>query len=132
MSVLTTFAGTGAAGYAPGDNLRVVTTALTSSDTTVLNVSSTKGIVLGIQYLYTRNSGDASSDVTTLKVTVDGAAERTLISGTTFIRFRFSTTTYFNTNFYLPLNLPFDSSCVIKTNSSDGLTNAIVFYGIRN
>lgn len=60
-------------GIKAGDNARLINTTVTAGvETTVLNISG-KGIVTGIAF-----DANAAAGLTNIKVTVDGAAERTL------------------------------------------------------
>lgn len=97
-----------------GDQYRTGTeTTVTTSDTTILTLTNTSGILHGV-FLDVGFSSPGLVTVDTVKVTVDGAAERTL-NGTIF-----KGSAEVNTSRYCPLPIRFASSLTLKLHKTDG------------
>lgn len=114
-----------------GDKLRSGTaTTLGTSSTTLLNLSSTAGICSHITF-DASTLGNGTTAISTLKVTVDGASERTLNGVLGRIQ---SNTSYGNgvVTIHFPLPIRFTDSLVVKCQASN-TTNTIegtVYYSV--
>lgn len=121
----------GAANIPLGDKLRSATFALTGSttaDITILNVASGGGVVHFIGY---QNNSAGNVQFNSLKVTIDGASERTISLGDFATNIVASGTENFTLN--VPIN--FDDSCIVKINyttsgslSGDG---GVILYSVK-
>lgn len=87
MSDLTDFVKGG--GVPSGDAIRTLSSAVTitttgASKTTIMSLSSTKGLLKKIKFQMTNTSGSgANSGINVLTATIDGASERTLYASST-------------------------------------------------
>jgi hypothetical protein len=110
-------------GLPVGDKLRdgtVVTLPATTDNTTVLTVASGGGVLHGVFI----NSVGNDFRLKNVKLTIDGAAERTLMAVTG--GYAVANTTSATTSFYFPLPVAFKTSLTLKisnagTNSAFGL-----------
>jgi len=110
-------------GFPVGDKLRVGTeTNLATTDTTILNITSTAGVLQGININFDE-SGSGKMVVLDLKVTVDGAAERTL-TGTAARFFYNGSVGSSQFTSFIPIAISFSSSLVIKLRKSSTLHDA--------
>ena len=111
----TSSAGTG--DIPSGDTLRVGTdTTVNNSDTTVLPLSSaTVGFLQG--FWVRQLSTSASDYISTIKVTVDGASERTL---TVRMGYDVATNAGVFWNMFIPLQIKFTDSLVVKMAANNG------------
>lgn len=123
MSLFSTFGGGG--GDIPvGDKLRMTSTAVTfgAGDTTILNVASGGGKVWSIAIpAHTANIG-----LQAIKVTIDGATERTVISGGPALDIG-------TAGLVFPCPISFTNSCVVKINISSGTAgtdNVLIIYSV--
>ena len=103
-----------------GDYGRVTVTALASdTETTILNLTTTAGIFQGIWI--TNFTGDTS--LTSVKLTIDGASERTLFSGAGAISI---TGAGQNCAIFIPTPLiAFSSSLTVKVQLNDAGGGAV-------
>ena len=113
----------GGGGLPVGDALRSgTTTSIGTTSTTILNLTTTNGIIHGV--MLTSNQGNTGdSIINEIKLTIDGATERTLTGNNFAIA-------YYNSGsgdsgakagiygVYLPLPIRFTSSCTIKLKAS--------------
>lgn len=121
----------GGSGIPTGDQFRVGTqTALTTSATTILTLTSTAGLISHITVNAT-TLGTGTTVVSSLKVTVDGAAERTL-AGTVAT---FSNNTSYSSglqtiNFPLPIKFTDSITIKLQANNTTNTTEATVYYTV--
>lgn len=93
-----------------GDKARVATASLTSAtDTTVLSVASGGGVLTGLTFYYV---GGSNVTLNSIKVTVDGASERTLTFG------HLLTSGAVIDTISIPMIIPFDASITVKVNTT--------------
>lgn len=119
-------------GVPTGDQLRTATAVLAhNTDTTLLSESAgTGGLVYG--FWFEKDSGAQPSRIQNIKVTIDGAAERTL----TFDRpsFVYSSTGAIQ-NYWIPLPIDYKSSVTIKVNqfgNNSTTAEATIAYSLKN
>jgi hypothetical protein len=119
---------TGGSGVPPGDTIRHERTAITvaSGEETILNVSGSKIYMKKIVFELPATTSTLS--ITSLKVTIDGEAERTLISSAFEVAFNSNTATGKGiTIFEYPLEISaFDSLVVKITLSGGGTTQEVI------
>ena len=107
-----------------GDKLRTgtKTNVGTAADVTVLNVASGGGIIHGF---WMDPSGAATATIDQVKVTVDGAPQRTLFNwgGTGF-------GTGLDVRTWIPLPIKFANSCVIDCRASGNTVDVYAMYSV--
>ena len=112
-------------GVPAGDSLRINRTSIAATtETTILNVASGGCLVKDIIFDYSNTTTDQA--ITSLKVTIDGAAERTLIS-TSFKLWQVSGSTW-GESYLLPLEINATTSCVIKVTFTDQTESLVRYY----
>ena len=100
-----------------GDNHRLGSSInLGTSDTTVLNLTSTSGVLQGL--IFFGNSTENRCD--SLKITVDNASERTYSFD--FARIGANTCS----SFYLPLLIPFNNALTVKVRKQSNTSSIFV------
>lgn len=122
-------------GIPEGDNLRTANltlTASTTTDGTLLSESSgSGGVVYGFTLRSTTSGGQ--TQLNSIKVTIDGASERTLSLGTTFNKLLESTTA--EGTFYLNTPINYKTSLTYKINYTTGSVGtgvkATLFYSLK-
>lgn len=119
----------------PGDKLRMGTsTSILTTTTTLLTVSSgTAGMVYGINLTPVATGGAATVVVDAIKVTIDGAAERTFTGSFATVYFPSSASgsTGSLEQGFIALPINFTDSVVIKaevSSASGGTIEATVIY----
>lgn len=122
MSLFSTYAG-GTGGIPLGDKLRygTKTSCASGSETTILTVASGGGM---LHHLIIAAPGGETQTLTSLKVTVDGAAERTLTGGIVIVTRLSSVGEY--PAIILPLPINFASSLTVKITLTTGGTGSEV------
>lgn len=108
-----------------GDKLRTgtKTSVGTGADVTVLNVASGGGILHGV---WMKASGAATAQLDKIKLTIDGAAQRTIFDG---LGFGYNTTNVGGAA-YIPLPTKFATSCVIDCRASGNTIDVQAIYSV--
>ena len=120
-----------------GDKLRTTgNVTLAATDTTILTLGAgNPGIIHGIFISTDFSSSTAKKDITNIKVTVDGAAERTLNGSFATINFLSGSSDNEAVHgFFIPLPIRFSDSIVVKSsvgNITAGDVRANLMYSVN-
>lgn len=129
MSDLSDFGG-GGRDIPLGDKIRLSTPVLAvlGSDTTMLTVASGGGIIQGISI--EGNGSGAATELQNIKVTIDGAAERTIdfdAGPTTFELIALNSAVGYITTVTIPMAIAFETSITMKIDMTDSHQAAVMY-----